>query len=198
MDPLEIPLFPLHSVLFPGGPLALRVFEPRYLDMVSHAIRDESSFGVCLIADGEEVGEAAETFEVGTLGKVRYWHRRADGVLGITVIGEQRFRILSRTVQSNQLITARVEPLPNEPVLPVPEEFAALTELLREIMAQLDHPYINLPKHYDDAAWVGGRLAELLPIKLVQKQLLLQLIDPVERLQRLRDIAESGELVSGE
>jgi hypothetical protein len=196
MDAVEIPLFPLHSVLFPGGPLALRVFEPRYLDMVSHAIRDESSFGVVLISDGEEVGEAAETFEVGTMGRVRYWHRRPDGVLGITVLGEKRFRILARTVQPNKLVIAQVALLPDEPAITVPEEFAPLASLLREIMEELDHPYINLPKHYDDAAWVGGRLAELLPIKLVQKQLLLQLQDPIERLQRLRDIAESGEMVN--
>lgn len=196
MSPAEIPLFPLHSVLFPGGPLALRVFEPRYLDMVSHAIRDESSFGVVLISTGEEVGEAAETFDVGTLGRVRYWHRRADGVLGITVLGEKRFRILSRTVQPNNLITAGIELIPDEPALPVPSEFEPLASLLREIMEELDHPYINLAKHYDDASWVGGRLTELLPIKLVQKQLLLQLQDPIERLQRLRDIAESGEMVT--
>jgi hypothetical protein len=196
MNAVEIPLFPLHSVLFPGGPLALRVFEPRYLDMVSHAIRDESRFGVVLISDGEEVGEAAETFDVGTLGHVRYWHRRPDGVLGITVIGDRRFRILSRTVQPNKLVTAQVELLPEEPTLPVPAEFAALASLLREIMEELDHPYINLPKHYDDASWVGGRLTELLPIKLVQKQLMLQLQDPIERLERLRDIAESGDMVA--
>jgi Lon protease-like protein len=184
-------------VLFPGGPLALRVFEPRYLEMVSRAIRDESAFGVCLISDGEEVGEAAETFEVGTMGRVRYWHKRPDGMLGVTLVGERRFRILSRHVQPNRLVIANVELLPDEPSLPVPAEFESLATLLREIMSELDHPYINLPKHYDDAAWVGGRLTELLPIKLMQKQLLLQLEDPIERLQRLRDIAESGEMVGG-
>jgi Lon protease-like protein len=195
MDVLEIPLFPLHTVLFPGGPLALRVFEPRYLDMVSRAIRDDGAFGITLISEGEETGEAAQTYEVGTLGRVRYWHRRPDGMLGVTVVGEHRFRIMSREVQPDQLVTARVELLPDEPPVPLPEEFAPLAKLLEEIVEELDHPWINLPRRYDDAVWVGGRLTELLPVKLAQKQLLLQLHDPVERLRRLRDIADLGELV---
>ncbi|MGE0080373.1 MAG: LON peptidase substrate-binding domain-containing protein, partial [Thiohalomonadaceae bacterium] len=96
---IEIPLFPLHTVLFPGGPLALRVFEPRYLDMIGRVVKDGGGFGICLIAQGEEIGEAAFTYDVGTLAHVSYWHMRADGMLGVTVVGDQRFRILERKVQ---------------------------------------------------------------------------------------------------
>lgn len=195
MDVVDIPLFPLHTVLFPGGPLALRVFEPRYLDMIGQAIKDGSRFGVCLIAEGEEIGEAAFTYDVGTLVHVRYWHKRADGMLGVTVIGDQRFRILERTVHADQLITARVTLIPNEASLPLPEEYRALAVLLEEIMSELGHPYVKLAKHYDDASWVGARLAELLPIQLAQKQLMLQLDDPIERLERLRAMIELGQLV---
>ncbi len=194
METLDIPLFPLHTVLFPGGPLALRVFEPRYLDMIGKVVKDSSRFGVCLIAEGEEIGEAAFTYDIGTLVHVRYWHKRADGMLGVTVIGDQRFRIIERRVQPDQLITARAELIPNEPSAPLAPEFRTLSVLLQEIMEQLGHPYVKLPKHYDDASWVGARLAELLPISLPQKQLLLQLDDPVERLERLRAMIELGEL----
>ncbi|HEY0720771.1 MAG TPA: LON peptidase substrate-binding domain-containing protein, partial [Gammaproteobacteria bacterium] len=99
MTRLRIPLFPLHSVLFPGGPLALRIFEPRYLDMVSRCMREECAFGISLIQEGDEVGDAAQPYEIGTLARISYFERRPDGLLGITVRGEQRFRIIDTEVQ---------------------------------------------------------------------------------------------------
>ncbi len=182
---MRIPLFPLHSVLFPGGPLALRVFEPRYLDMISQCMKDDSGFGVCLIREGDEVGTAARTYDVGTLSTINYWHRRPDGLFGVTVKGEQRFRILSTEVSTNQLIMAKVELLDNDPQLALEERHKSLVALLSGIMEQLDHPYITLPKQYDDAAWVGGRLVELLPLDWAQKQSFLQMDDPLERLDQL-------------
>lgn len=180
-----IPIFPLHSVLFPGGPLALRIFEARYLDMVSRCLRDESGFGVVLIREGREVGTAADVFDVGTLGQISYWEQRKDGLLGITVTGEQRFRILESEVQANQLRIAEVELLPNAGAVPLPETYQQLAGLLARILDELGHPYITLTRHYDDAEWVGARLAELLPLELEQKQRLLQLDDPLQRLERI-------------
>lgn len=185
MSRLRIPLFPLHSVLFPGGPLALRIFETRYLDMVSRCLKQESGFGVVLIREGSEVGEAPEVYEVGTLGRISYWERRRDGLLGITFTGEQRFHILEREVEDNQLIVAEVELLPNEPAVAVPPQHQELVELLVRILGELEHPYLTMPKAYDDSVWVGARLVELLPLELVQKQRLLQLDDPLERLERI-------------
>lgn len=185
MTPLHISLFPLHSVLFPGGPLALRVFEPRYLDMISQCLKDDCGFGICLIRDGDEVGQAAHTYDVGTLSRISYWNRRPDGLFGVTVKGEQRFRILSTEISPNQLIRAEVTLLDNEPKLPLAEHHMSLVTLLSGIMEQLDHPYITLSKHYEDAAWVGGRLVELLPLDWAQKQLFLQMDDPLERLDQL-------------
>lgn len=183
MTTARIPLFPLHSVLFPGGPLVLRVFEPRYLDMVSRCLKEETGFGVVLIKEGEETGRAAETHEVGTYVRITYWNRRADGLLGVTVRGQQRFRILSREVQPDQLVLAEVELLPEEPRLPVPPAYGALVELLTSILDQLDHPYLTLPREYDNAAWVAARLAELLPISRQRKQQLLETDDPLLRLK---------------
>lgn len=188
MNRLTIPLFPLHSVLFPGGPLALRIFEARYLDMVGRCLKQGSGFGVVLIRDGSEVGGAPEVYEIGTLGHISYWERRRDGLLGITFTGEQRFRILEREIEPNQLMVAEVELLPNEPAVAVPRQHRGLVELLSRTLGELGHPYLTMPKAYDDSAWVGARLVELLPLDLVQKQRLLQLNDPLERLLRLEAI----------
>lgn len=192
MERLTIPLFPLHTVLFPGGPLALRIFEPRYLDMVSRSLKDDQPFGICLIEEGAETGSAAHTFDVGTLVRITYWNRRRDGLLGVTVLGERRFRIVSRQTRPDQLIMAEVELLAEDPECTMPEEYAALAELLRGILEQLDHPYRNLPRRYRDAGWVSSRLVELMPLELLQKQRLLQMDDPIERLQRLKGILDSG------
>lgn len=195
MRRLNIPLFPLHTVLFPGGVLPLRIFEPRYLDMVSDCLRQDSGFGICLIREGKEIGAAASTYEVGTLARISWFDRRDDGLLGINVSGEQRFRILTSEVESNQLVRAEVELLAAEPPCAVPEDYRHLAQLLQSILDQLDFPYAKLPRRYDDAAWLGARLTELLPLKLELKQYLLQLDDPLARLERLRAVMENGDFV---
>ena len=187
---LTIPLFPLHTVLYPGGPLPLRVFEPRYLDMVSTCLRHGTGLGVCLIRSGNETGPAATTYDIGTLSIITYWHMRHDGLLGVTVRGQQRFRIISEQVQPNQLTLATVALLPNEPECNIPAEYLPLADLLRQMIEQIGHHYDGIIKRYGDASWVSCRLAELLPIGLAQKQHLLQLDDPLERLERLGGIIE--------
>lgn len=185
-----IPLFPLHSVLFPGGPLALRIFESRYLDMVSRCLRDEDGFGVVLIRDGREVGEVPEVYEVGTFGCISDWEQRKDGLLGITMMGEQRFRIQETTVRPDQLMMAEVEMLPAVETRPLPKQYASLAKLLQRMLDELPHPYLTLERRYEDAEWVGGRLAELLPFDLVLKQRLLQEGDPLVRLEQLKEILD--------
>lgn len=186
---LHIPLFPLNNVLFPGGILPLRIFEPRYMEMVSVCMKEQSGFGVSLILSGKEVGEAATTYEVGTLVRITDWDQREDGLLGITVQGEQRFRILSTHVRSSQLIMAEVELLEDAAFTPIPPRHERAVTLLHELIERLGSDYSELQTlRYDDAVWVSGRLAELLPIGLPQKQYLLQIGDPIERLERLCDI----------
>lgn len=183
-----IPIFPLHSVLFPGGPLALRIFEPRYLDMISRCLREQSGFGVALIRKGSEVGHAAEVYETGTLGRISYWDKRRDGLLGITVTGEQRFRILDSRVEADQLRIAEVELLAEPAAQPLPEKYQHLAALLEQILDELGHPYLTLERRYDDAGWVGARLVELLPLELEQKQRMLQLDDVLQRLGFIDDL----------
>lgn len=187
-DIRTIPIFPLHTVFYPGGALPLRIFEPRYLDMIGQCLRDESGFGVCLISEGKETGSAAESFEYGTFGTISYWQQLPEGLLGVTVRGQQRFHILEKQVGANQLCTAEVEMLPNEPQISLPKRFQYLSDMAEEMLTQIGHPYTTLPKFYDDASWVGYRLAELLPIALIQKQHFLQFTDPIDRLERISSI----------
>ena len=187
---VEIPLFPLNTVLFPGGPLPLRIFEARYIDLVRRCLRDESGFGVVLIREGMEAGGPALTFDVGTYARIVDFSQQPDGLLGIRAQGERRFRILERRRARDGLNLADVEWLPDERALPLPEEFAELGPALEAILAQAGEPYASLERRADDAAWVAGRLAEILPIPAPHKQHCLELDDPVERLRYLRPMFE--------
>lgn len=187
MAQVSLPLFPLNAVLFPGGVLPLRVFEPRYLEMVCECLTHNAPFGVCLIRSGSEVGMAAQTFPVGTLARIGDWDRGPEGLLAVTAVGEQRFRVHSTRVGPDQLVTARVSMLPAEPEEFVPPHLRQLAELLERLLQRAGSPYAELPRNPDDAAWVGARLAELLPLPLLEKQELLELTDALERLERLQE-----------
>lgn len=186
----EIALFPLQTVLYPGGPLSLRIFEPRYLDMVSRCLKQEQGFGVCLIREGHEIGPA-KVHETGTLARIKDWSQGEDGLLHILARGEGRFRIQSQRKQADGLNLGEVEWLQDEPQAGVPEGRRELAELLRQIIQQVEGPYLGVETHYEDASWVGCRLAELLPLSLPQRQYFLELNDPVKRLEILSTLVES-------
>jgi len=187
MSSLRIPLFPLGSVLFPDGPLPLRIFEPRYLHMVSTCMKTDSAFGVCLIREGREVGEAAEPHNIGTLASIVDWAQLPDGLLGITALGGQRFQIDSKEIGKEQLITAEVDLIPEDPKVDVPDQYTQLVELVRRVLNQPDTLYEGLDWKLDEASWVGNRLAELLPLSMSEKQELLETTDPVLRLSQLHE-----------
>jgi hypothetical protein len=187
--PPSIALFPLNIVLFPGGPLPLRIFETRYLDMVRSCMRGDQRFGVALIREGGEVGPA-ETFDVGTMAKIIDFHQLSDGFLGLSCIGEQRFRIVSRSRQADGLNLAQIDWVAAEPPMAVPERHARLAELLKTVLPELGEVYAGIEMHLDDAAWVGHRLAEILPIAVTEKQFCLELADPIQRLDVLSPLAQ--------
>ncbi|NIV18523.1 MAG: peptidase S16, partial [Woeseiaceae bacterium] len=110
---MRVPLFPLRTVLYPGGPLPLRIFEPRYIDMVSKCIASDSPFGVLLIKSGTETGPAT-TYDIGTLARIIDWYQGSDGLLGITAIGEQRFRLKASSREPDGLAIGEVEIFPTE------------------------------------------------------------------------------------
>ncbi len=188
ITPGEIPLFPLNTVLFPGGPLSLRIFEPRYVDMVAERMRSDQPFGVCLILEGEEAGDAASHHAVGTLARISDFQRFDDGILGINAVGEERFRVLSTRVQSDQLIIGQIQMLPNEPGATLTEEHAAIPDLVRALIERTGPLYRGLPTYYQDPTWLGYRLAEVLPIPLTRKQQLLELDNAILRLDQIGDV----------
>jgi Lon protease-like protein len=179
--PDAIPLFPLNTVLFPGGPLPLRIFETRYLDMLSRCLKNNQGFGVCLIEQGSETG-AAHTYTVGTLARIRDWSNGPDGLLHILALGERRFRVATLRTQHDGLNLGEVEWLPEEPPVPLPESSEPLAEMLRQLLAQLPGRYAALTSGYDDSTWVGYRLAEILPLPLTRRQYLLEISDARLRL----------------
>jgi uncharacterized protein len=190
-QPTSIALFPLNIVLFPGGPLPLRIFETRYVDMVRSCMRDDLRFGVVLIREGSEVGPA-QTVEVGTMAKIVDFHQLSDGFLGLSCVGEQRFRIVARSVQHDGLNLAHVDWLAAEGIVAVPERHARLAELLKTVLPQLGEVYEGMEMHLSDAAWVGYRLAEILPIAAAEKQFCLELDDPIQRLDVLSPLARGA------
>ena len=189
----EIPLFPLNTVLFPGGPLPLRIFEPRYIDMVRYCMREGASFGVVLIRAGAEAGAVTSAADIGTSARIVDFNQMPDGLLGITCVGERKFRVKSRRVQADGLHMGTVEWAPPEPVADLPGEFAHLGQILRKVLPELGEMYESTPKRFDDAGWVGARLAEILPINLTDKQYCLELDDPVQRLARLSPFIRRAE-----
>lgn len=184
--PTTLPLFPLNAVLFPEGPLKLRIFEPRYVDMIGRCMRENTRFGVAMIVAGSEAGRRARTVEMGTSARIVDFEKLQDGLLGITAIGERRFGIVSLAQQPDALNVAQVNWLESEPVRPVPENCGYLVMLLQQALPQLAPLYDFTPVDYDSASWVGARLVEILPLPLSEKQRCLEMLDPLERLEYLR------------
>jgi Lon protease-like protein len=189
-EPVEIPLFPLSTILFPGGPLPLRIFETRYIDLVRRCLRENSGFGVVMILEGPEADGPATLCGVGTYARIVDFSQQPDGLLGIQALGERRFRIVAQRRARDGLNLADVEWLAPDPVVPLPEEFFDLEPALDHVMQRVGEPYASLERHLDDAAWVAGRLAEILPLSPAHKQHCLELDDPVERLRFLRPLFE--------
>ncbi|HEY0505844.1 MAG TPA: LON peptidase substrate-binding domain-containing protein [Lysobacter sp.] len=186
VDLQPLGLFPLHTVLLPGAALGLRVFEPRYLDLIRDCSRDGKGFGVCLIIDGEETGAPASAAVYGTEAVIEDFGRGDDGLLTLQVRGTRRFHAVRVRVRDNGLQVADVawcDPDPDDVLRP---EHGLLGKLLEQIVEKIGGEHAGAPhSRFDDAAWVGWRLAELLPLQDAQRQVLLQTDDPHARLDRL-------------
>ena len=181
-----IALFPLNAVLFPGGPLKLRIFEPRYVDMIGRCMREGTSFGVALIVEGLEAGGPATTATIGTSARIVDFEKLPDGLLGITAVGDRCFRLESVRRQADGLNVAEIEWLAAEPALAVPADCQPFVALLQQALPELAPLYDFSPVSYDDAASVGSRLVEILPLPPGEKQRCLEMQDPLARLEYLR------------
>jgi hypothetical protein len=192
---LEIPIFPLGTVLYPEGLLPLRIFEQRYLDMTKICIRDDAPFGVCLIREGIEVGPAAVPHSIGCTARIAEWDVPHLGLFHLVTRGEAVFRILEQWTTKSGLVQAQVECADPQPPLSLPPEHEILAELLAKIMAKVGAERFPSPSRMDEAAWVGYRLAEVLPLETDTKQRLLEARDPLAALGELKVFLESRQVM---
>ena len=195
----SLPLFPLQTVLFPEGWLPLRVFEVRYLDMVRRCHEAGAPFGVVALKQGSEVRQAgapAETFhDIGTLATIQAFESPQPGLLMIRCHGEQRFRLAGTERLRNGLWVADVHRVEDDLSVPVPPDLAFVGQSLARVLASLrarpettaQTPAENVMR-LDDCGWVANRWCELLPVPLELKQRLMQLDNPLVRLELVSDI----------
>jgi Lon protease-like protein len=191
---VDMPLFPLRTVLFPGGILPLKVFEARYVEMTKACLKDERPFGVVLLTRGEEVaqkdGAKPEFATIGTLARITSWDMPQLGILHLATEGGSRFRVESHGFDASGLALGRIVPIAPEPAQPLPESHAALARLLELIATRVGPANFPAERPYDDASWVGYRLAELLPLPLTVKQSMLEINDALVRLQVLQQFLQ--------
>jgi Lon protease-like protein len=197
----SLPLFPLDTVLFPGGVLALRVFEVRYLDMVRKCRHAGAPFGVVALTAGHEVrraGAPAEQFhDMGTLAAIEQMQAPQPGLITLQCRGAARFRITRRSHLPHGLWVADVEQLPGDPHVPVPDDLQRTARVLAQVLGSLHAreagagPHaVPTPEQLQDCGWVANRWCELLPLPVDRKQRLMTLDNPLVRLELVGDMLE--------
>jgi Lon protease-like protein len=195
----SLPLFPLGTVLFPGGVMPLRIFEVRYLDMIGKCHKVGAPFGVVSLTQGAEVRQAggpAEAFHaVGTLAHIESLEAPQPGLMVIRCHGTQRFRIQHSHQLKHALWVADVQRMPDDLQVPIPEDLQRTAQALRKVLTSLqarqqpDTPsLIQEPGHFEDCGWVANRWCELLPLPLELKQRLMELDNPLVRLELVNDV----------
>ena len=182
----DLPIFPLRTILFPDSKLPLRIFEPRYIDMVSRCMREDSEFGIILSRESTDP-KMFETYDTGTLAKIIDWDQGEDGLLGITTIGTQKFRLKGLNKQEDGLNIGAIERIEREGDYKPTKEFKHLVELLQAILDDINI-YGDDEKNFDSAAWISYRFAEILPLRIEDKQKCLEIDDPIIRLNFLEPL----------
>jgi hypothetical protein len=199
--PQKIPLFPLGTVLFPDGVIALKIFEARYLDMIKKCLREKTEFGVVSILKDQADETSSPAFsQIGTLAQIEDFDPVEPALYMTKSVGTQRFRLLNSQQEPSGLWIGEVELLENDPITPIPEEHQRIVNLLNEIISVIqsedllgESPF-KKPFKTDDCGWVSNRLAELLPISLAQKNHLLAQTNPRIRLDLVTEIIEDDGL----
>ena len=186
MSDQGVPIFPLRTILFPGSKLPLRIFEPRYLDMVSHCMRSNIEFGIVLSRKVPQPG-MLETYATGTLATIIDWNQGDDGLLGITTLGTNKFELLAMTKQEDGLNIGDIRIVEKEEDFKAPSNFDNMINLLEAILEDVDL-YHERDKFFESASWVSFRFAEILPLKIEDKQKCLEFDDPILRLNFLEPL----------
>jgi len=190
-----VPIFPLGTVLFPGSLLPLKIFEVRYIDMAKACLKDASLFGICLIREGEEVGAPAVPEPIGCFARIADCDVEELGILKVKAEGLERFRIVDREINRSGLIVGQVEALAAEAEAPEAPGLGESADFLRKVIAGIGTDRFAGPLRYEDATWVGFRLAEILPLRSDVKQKLLELTDATLRLAILHKFLRQQKLI---
>ena len=185
-DREDLPIFPLRTILFPDSKLPLRIFEPRYIDMVSRSMREDSEFGIILSRESTDP-KMFETYDTGTLARIIDWDQGGDGLLGITTLGTQKFRLKELNKQEDGLNIGSIERIEKEGDYKPLKEFTHLVELLQAILDDVNI-YDDDEKRFDSASWISYRFAEILPLRIEDKQKCLEIDDPIIRLNFLEPL----------
>ena len=185
-DREDLPIFPQRTILFPDSKLPLRIFEPRYIDMVSRSMRENSEFGIILSRESTDP-KMFETYDTGTLAKIIDWDQGGDGLLGITTLGTQKFRLKELNKQEDGLNIGSIERIEKEGDYKPLKEFTHLVELLQAILDDVNI-YDDDEKRFDSASWISYRFAEILPLRIEDKQKCLEIDDPIIRLNFLEPL----------
>ena len=197
--PMRLPLFPLRTVLFPGGVLPLKIFEQRYVDMAKACLADDAPFGVCLITRGDEVaraGSAAPDFAtVGTTARITDWDMPQLGILHVSTLGGTRFTVERHACEASGLFVGDVKPIAAEPRVAIADVHEPLVRLLELIAARVGPSNFPAQTDYADASWVGYRLAEFLPLPLSIKQSMLEINEAAMRLDVLKRFLKEQEVI---
>lgn len=204
--PLEsMPLFPLNTVLFPGGHLPLQIFEVRYLDLIRRCLREKTPFGVITLLDGQEVRRADEAplfADTGTLAEIEECNAPMPSLLKISTRGAERFHLHTVHQEKNGLWVGDIERLPADPESAVPEYLEAAAHTLEQVVESLttggvpgEQLPVKPPFHYGESGWVANRWCELLPMQKTTRLQLLALDNPLLRLELVNDVLEEQGLV---
>ena len=185
-DREDLPIFPLRTILFPDSRLPLRIFEPRYIDMVSRSMRENSEFGIILSRESTDP-KMFETYDTGTLAKIIDWDQGGDGLLGITTLGTQKFRLKELNKQEDGLNIGSIERIEKEGDYKPLKEFTHLVGLLQAILDDVNI-YDDDEKRFDSASWISYRFAEILPLRIEDKLKCLEIDDPIIRLNFLEPL----------
>ena len=188
-DREDLPIFPLRTILFPDSKLPLRIFEPRYIDMVSRSMREDSEFGIILSRESTDP-KMFETYDTGTLAKIIDWDQGGDGLLGIPTLGTQKFRLKQLNKQEDGLNIGSIERIEKEGDYKPLKEFTHLVELLQAILDDVNI-YDDDEKRFDSASWISYRFAEILPLRIEDKQKCLEIDDPIIRLNFLEPLIKT-------
>ena len=185
-----IPLFPLQSIVLPGGLFPLRIFERRYLDMVRDCIKNNTDFCIALIRDNSKEEYITDVYNYGCLVKITDWNQLDDGLLGITVEGTNKVKIYDRNLEKNNLLTGMIEDIETEKEYMIPQKYLLLSRFYKKIYPGIKHVISFKKERYADASWIGFRLIECLPLDSSTKNKLIAMDHAIERLDMLYEIVQ--------